>query len=109
MEPAPIDVIVRGADTDAAEVFRPPTVSDIDLEWRAGTVALALTSAERRRSIRTQGAIVHEPLPRLYEALPLASFDEKARRFWRKVFRLLRIPGGRYLLGVFAHRSRGRH
>ena len=45
----------------------------------------------------------------LTEPDPLAGLDEKARRFWRRVFRLVRIPGGRHLLGVLARRSRGRH
>jgi hypothetical protein len=34
----------------------------------------------------------------LYESLPLVSIDANARRFWRRVFRLVRIPGGRFLL-----------
>jgi hypothetical protein len=105
--PAPIEVFLRMADADAAEAFRLSTVSDIDIEWRAGTVALTLTSAARRRTIKVLSAIVHEPQMHLYAALPLASFDDKARRFWRRVFRLVRIPGGRYLLGVLARRSRG--
>jgi hypothetical protein len=107
-EPQPIDVILRGAESGAAEVFRVLKVSDIDIEWGAEAALLTLTTAERRRSIKTQSAIVHQPLPRLYEALPLVSFDDKARRFWRRVFRLVRIPGGRYLLGVLARRNRDR-
>jgi hypothetical protein len=108
-EPRPIDVILRGAESGAAEVFRALKVSDIDIEWGAEAAVLTLTTAERRRSIKTQSVIVHEPLPRLYDALPLVSFDDKARRFWRRVFRLIRIPGGRYLLGVLARRTRDRH
>jgi hypothetical protein len=108
-EPQPIDVILRGAESGAAEVFRAPKVSDIDIEWGAEAAVLTLTTAERRRSIKTQSVIVHEPLPRLYEVLPLVSFDDKARRFWRRVFRLVRIPGGRYLLGVLARRTRDPH
>jgi hypothetical protein len=107
--PQPIDVILRGAESGAAEVFRALEVSDIDIEWGSEAAVLTLTTAERRRSIRTQSAIVHEPLPRLYEALPLVRFDDKARRFWRRVFRLVRIPGGRHLLGVLARRTRDRH
>jgi len=64
-------------------------------------LVLRMTSAEQVRSVKARSAIVHEPLPRLYEALPLVSLDAKARRFWRRVFRLVRIPGGRYLLGRF--------
>jgi hypothetical protein len=107
--PRPVDVILRGAESGAAEVFRTLKVSDIDIDWGAEAAVLTLTAAERRRSIRTQSAIVHEPLPRLYEALPLVSFDDAARRFWRRVFRLVRIPGGRHLLGVLARRTRDRH
>jgi hypothetical protein len=84
-------------------------VRDIVIEWRAETVVLTMTSAEQPRIIKAQSAIVHEPLARLYEALPLASFDANARRFWDRVFRLVRIPGGRYLLGVLARRNRRRH
>jgi hypothetical protein len=38
--------------------------------------------------------------------LPLASIDADARRFWRRVFRLVRIPGGRYLLKVLTRARR---
>jgi hypothetical protein len=108
-EPAPVDVLLRGADSDAADAFRSPDISDIDIEWRPETVALAMTSAARRRVIKVQSAILHEPLAHLYEALPLVSFDDRARRFWRRVFRLVRIPGGRHLLGILARGTRARH
>ena len=108
-EDAPVDVFLRGAEFGAAEALRSPPVRDIVIEWRAETVVLTMTSAEQPRIIETQSATVHEPLPRLYEALPLVGFDANARRFWDRVFRLVRIPGGRYLLGVLARRSRHRH
>ena len=105
-EAAPIDVFLRGTESGAAEALRSTFVRDIDIEWRTETVVLTMTSAEQRRSVEAQSAIVHEPLARLYEALPLVSLDAKARRFWRRVFRLVRIPGGRYLLGALARRTR---
>ena len=107
-QPKPIDVFLRGAEPSAAEAFRPSVVGDIDIEWRTETVLLTMTSAEQRRSVRAQSVIVHEPLARLYEALPLVTLDAKARRFWRRVFRLVRIPGGRYLLGALARLPRKR-
>jgi hypothetical protein len=107
-EAASIDVFLRGAESGAAETLRSPLVRDIEIEWRAETVVLTMTSAEQTRTVKAQSAIVHEPLARLYEALPLASLDAQARRFWRRVFRLVRIPGGRYLLGVLARRSQDR-
>ena len=78
---------------------------DIDIEWQAEDVVLTMTSGGRTRSINARSALVHEPLAHLYDALPLAAVDEKMRGFWRRVFRLIRIPGGRYLLGVLARRS----
>jgi hypothetical protein len=107
-EPEPIDVFVRGAESGAAEAFRPRAVGDIDIEWRTETVLLTMTSAEQLRTVSAQSVIVHEPLARLYEALPLVTLDAKARRFWRRVFRLVRIPGGRHLLGALARFPRRR-
>jgi hypothetical protein len=71
-------------------------------------VLLTMTSAEQQRTVKAQSVIVHEPLARLYEALPLATLDANARRFWRRVFRLVRIPGGRYLLGALVRRRQDR-
>ena len=107
-EPAPIDVFMRGAEAAAAEVFRLHNVRDIDIEWRADAVVMTMTSAEQSRTVRMQSATVHEPQERLYEALPLADLDANARRFWHRIFRLLRVPGGRYLLGILARRTRNR-
>jgi len=107
--PAPADVFLRGAEPLAAEASLLLKLSDIDIEWHAGAVVLTMTLAERRTSIKAQSALVHEPLGRLYDALPLATLDEKARRFWRTVFRLVRIPGGRHLLKLLARRTRARN
>ncbi len=106
-EPGPVDILLKGVRIDAADAFRSAASSDIELEWRDGAVLMSLTSAQRRVSITMQSAIVHQPLGRLYDVLPLAQFDAKARRFWGRVFLLVRIPGGRYLLGELARRTRG--
>jgi hypothetical protein len=108
-EPEPIEVLVLGAAPPTGETSPALEVSDIDIEWRADSVWLRFVSEGRSIAVQAQGAIVHEPLPRLYAALPLARLEEPGRRFWRRVFRLVRIPGGRYLLGVLARRSHGRH
>jgi hypothetical protein len=103
--PEPIDVIVRGASPQAVEALSALEAEHLDLEWHADTVVVTMTTAGRRRSISARSALVHEPLAHLYDALPLAAVDDTMRRFWRRVFRLIRIPGGRYLLGVLARRS----
>jgi hypothetical protein len=104
--PAPALVFLRGVESGAAEALGSANLREVDIEWQADTVLLTMTAAERRRSFTAQSAIVHEPLTRLYDDLPLVVLDEKARRFWRRVFRLVRIPGGRYLLGILARRTR---
>jgi hypothetical protein len=106
-EPSRMDIYLRHARLEAADALTNTTVSEVTIEWRSDAVRLTLTSRARPRSITAQSAIIHEPLPRLYDALPLASFDDKAARFWRRVFRLVRIPGGRHLLKLVARRSRG--
>jgi len=107
--PAPheIEVILRNVEDGAAQAFGAAPIVDLGIEWHAENVLLTFMSGERAGSVAAAGAIVHEPLERLYESLPLASIDADARRFWRRVFRLVCIPGGRYLLKVLT-RSRGR-
>jgi hypothetical protein len=108
-DPAPAEVLLRGADPRAAEVFSSHDVGDIDIEWQTAKVELWATSSGRRTAIASQSAIVHEPRAQLYEALPLALPSPKSRRFWRRVFCLVRIPGGRLLLAVLGRRTRARH
>ena len=105
--PHEIDVFVRDAEHGAAQAFGAAPIVDLGIEWRAENVLLTFMSSERALSVSAASAIVHEPLERLYESLPLVSIDADARRFWRRVFRLVRIPGGRYLLKVLT-RSRRR-
>jgi hypothetical protein len=58
------------------------------------------------QSFRAQSASIQEPQNALYERLPLASFDARAQRFWRRVFLLARLPGGAALLRALARRRR---
>jgi hypothetical protein len=99
---------MRGAEAAAAEVFRPQSIRDIEIEWRADAVVLTMTAAEQPRTVRMQNVIVHEPQARLYECLALPDLDANARRFWRRVFRVARVPGGRYLLRFLARRTRNK-
>jgi hypothetical protein len=107
--PAPheINVFLRGAEHSAQRSFATGPLLDLGIEWHDEKVLLTFLSEERVASVEAVSAIVHEPLERLYERLPMVSIDADARRFWRRIFRLVRIPGGRYLLKVLA-RSRGR-
>jgi hypothetical protein len=93
-----IDVLVHGAERGAARAFGTAVVADLCIEWDAESAVLTFTSGGRGATVRAAGAIVHEPLRALYDGLPLVKFDANARRFWRRVFLLVRVPGGRYLL-----------
>jgi hypothetical protein len=96
--PLKIDVLVQGAERGAARAFGTAPLADLCIEWDAQSALLTFRSAGRPAMVRAAGAVVHEPLMSLYDALPLVKFDAGARRFWRRVFLLVRIPGGRYLL-----------
>jgi hypothetical protein len=105
--PHEINVFLRDAQQDAERSFATGPILDLGIEWHDEKVLLTFLSAEKVASVGAASAIVHEPLERLYERLPTVSIDAAARRFWRRIFRLVRIPGGRYLLKVLA-RSRAR-
>ena len=104
--PHEIEVILRGAEHGAAQAFGSVPIVDLGIAWHAENVSVTFMSGERTASVSAASAIVHEPLDRLYESLPLVSIDADARRFWRRVFRLVRIPGGRYLLKVWTRSRR---
>ena len=107
-DPVAIDIFVRAAAAAATEVLSAHGVCDVDIEWRPESVLLSMTSAGQRKTLSARSAIVHEPLNDLYAALPLAGFDANTRRFWRRVFRWVRIPGGRHLIALLARRPRHR-
>jgi hypothetical protein len=105
--PHRIDVIVQGArhgssHTSPARAFGTEAVTNLGIEWHSDMALLSFLSGERVETVEGANVIVHEPLRHLYDALPLAEFDQKARTFWSRVFRVVRLPGGRYLLRFFA-------
>jgi hypothetical protein len=104
--PHEAEVFLRHAEHGAKRAFASGPIIDLGIEWRGEDVLLTFTSEGRIASVEAASAIVHEPLPRLYESLPMVSVDADARRFWRRVFRLVRIPGGRYLLKLIARSRR---
>jgi hypothetical protein len=91
-------VFLRGAERDATQAFGTGPLVDLGIEWHAERALLTFMSGGKVASVAAASAIVHEPLGDLYASLPLASIDADARRFWRRVFGLVRLPGGRYLL-----------
>jgi hypothetical protein len=106
--PAPheITVFLRDAERGAERSFGTGLLIDLGIEWHTDNVLLTFMAGEKVASVEAANAIVHEPLEHLYERLPLISIDADARRFWRRVFRLVRIPGGRYLLKLLARSRR---
>lgn len=103
--PHEVAVYLHGAERGAARAFGNSPAADLGIEWHAETVLLSFISGDKVQTVEAGSAIVHEPLQKIYDNLPLMSFDADARRFWRRVFALVRIPGGRYLLKFLARSS----
>ena len=106
--PAPREmmVLLRGAEQGAAQAFGIGPITELGIEWQTEKALLTFLAGDKVASVEAKSAIVHEPLARLYDSLPLASIDAGARRFWHRVFRLVRIPGGRYLLKLLRRSGR---
>jgi hypothetical protein len=96
--PHALSVFLRETERGASSGFGEAPIVELGIEWDKDRVLLTFLSGDRVASVEAASAIVHEPLEHLYESLPLVSIDANARRFWRRVFRLVRIPGGRFLL-----------
>ena len=101
------EVYLGGTEPAAASVLAAASPSVVTIRWNWDGALVTLTGGASLRTVKAKTAILHEPLARLYEGLPLVTLDDRARRFWRRVFWLVRIPGGRRLLGLVARRSRG--
>jgi hypothetical protein len=101
-------VFLRGAAPDASKLLAEPRITALEFEWRSEAVMVSITGAGGARHFKSESVFIHTPAARLYDSLPLASFDADAQRFWKWVFRLIRIPGGRLALGAIARRRRGR-
>jgi hypothetical protein len=106
--PSGAEIYFQGAGPEASEVLQGVSIAMLGVEWHGGGVKVALTVAGGVRYLTIGSAIIHEPKAHLYESLPLANFDTDAKRFWTRVFRLMRIPGGRFLLKFIARRNRGK-
>jgi len=100
------EIYLIGADSDAARIARGTAIGSVALEWRDRGVLVTLTTIDGPKVLHARAALIHEPFGGLYHSLPLAQFDSAARRFWRRVFRLVLIPGGPHLLRFMARRRR---
>jgi hypothetical protein len=78
----------------------------IECEWSGDRVNFKLSGPGATHAGTARSVFVHEPRPELYAILSLPVFAAPQRRFWWRVFRLVRLPGGRWLLGVLARRAR---
>jgi hypothetical protein len=101
---APVEVYLRIAAPNAARALKERDAVRLELQWPDEGVIVTVAGAGAERQFAAESAIVHESEAALYDQLPLATFDVKAMRFWRRVFMLLRLPGGRFLLRYVARR-----
>ena len=106
-ETSGMQILLRGAGVKARSLFADaPRIESVALEWSRDLVIVTLALPGGATTLTALSATVHEPQPALYDKLPLAAFDADARKFWQRVFRLMRIPGGRFLLGLMTRRRR---
>jgi len=83
----------------------PEEFDALRLEWNSpDSVAVVLGAAGRL--LEADSVVLHEPNERLYDGLALARFTPDARRFWQRIFWLVRLPGGRALLRLVARGRR---
>ena len=101
------EILLRGADPGSVALMTDAAICSLTFDWRGEAVTVTSSGARGARRFFVKSAIIHEPRAGLYAVLPLASFDSDAKRFWRRVFGLLRVPGGRFLLSLLTRRKRG--
>ncbi len=102
-EPA-IQILLLGAGVDPN--LAGLALDQVSVDWLPDSVVVQLSRGAEVFQVKAANVLIHEPLPSLYRALPLAQFDARARRFWQRVFLLARLPGGRTLLRLLARRAR---
>jgi hypothetical protein len=101
------EIYLSGVERDALAALNGPTPSAVSVAWSAAGATVTLISPGARLQFKSRTATIHEPRPQLYQGLPLVLLDNAARRFWRRVFLIARMPGGRRLLRWIAQRRRG--
>jgi hypothetical protein len=101
------EIYLSGVEGDVFAVLEGSTASAVTLAWSAAGATITLISPGTSTRFKSRAATLHEPRPQLYRDLPLVVLDDAAKRFWRRVFLIARIPGGRRLLRWIAQRTRG--
>lgn len=105
--PGSAEIHLSGVDDDAFAALEGAAPNAVRIAWSAAGAVVTLIAPRTSAQFRSRTATIHEPRPQLYQGLPLVVLDDKARRFWRRIFRIARIPGGRRLLRWIAQRTGG--
>jgi hypothetical protein len=99
-------VYLRLTESEAAKLARISELRNLEVDWQSNAVSVIWAGSSGTLRLAASSAVVHEPKERLYDSLPLADFDRSAQRFWNRVFRVMRLPGGRFLLRFLARGGR---
>jgi hypothetical protein len=102
--PARMDLYLSGVRIEPDRLSG--TFDRIEIEWTADAADVALIRGDAVLRLRARAAFVHEERPRIYDDLPLETFGPRSQTFWKRVFLLVRLPGGRLLLNYIARRAR---
>ncbi len=99
-----IEVLVRRAAPAARALLESGQCQGLSVEWRGDGARIYVSAHGVRRVFEAGFVAVHEPVRDLYATLPLGRFDAAAQRFWWRIFRIARLPGGRHLISWIARR-----
>lgn len=100
-----VEIYLSGVEPEASAVLDGATPTAVCVAWSGAAATVTLVSPGASTQFRSRTATIHESRPQLYRGLPLVVLDDAARGFWRRVFLIARIPGGRRLLRWIAQRK----
>jgi hypothetical protein len=101
------EVYLAGVESDACVTLAGAAVTAVSVAWSGARASVKISAGPSLWQFTAQSVVIHEPRPRLYDDLPLVVLNDAARRFWRRVFFVSRMPGGRRLLRWIARRTGG--
>lgn len=100
-------LLLRRIETTVAPPL-PKVAETVTVTWNGSEpVAVEFSRGGETVTVVAGAVFLHEPAGKVYAGLPLPPFTAGMRRFWRRIFRLVRIPGGRWALGWLSRRRRG--
>ncbi len=104
--PQDLEIFIRDPGGDVSNALGDVRIEAVHVDWSHTPFTVTVVTAAGSRTLAAKAVWVQEEPAGLYDDLPLAVFDSPARSFWNGMFRILRIPGGRFALQIIARFAR---